>query len=171
MTKFFCNNPTCPNHWHQSPECPNATGQTVNSSGEKASNTLTTPPPASDALSEFPDPDLPATVENVEEFIETGSLDHGNSEVFVQNDEIYMVVEAPNNATMGYSVPEGSTMEDVYELNIAHMEDFDADDEFTEMWSREFGEHNGFSPSGFLEMLQEDEEYFRKTAKQLRGLI
>lgn len=173
MNQYPCTNPKCPNSWHQTPECPNLPSQGGSLPSFETDSALTGVPPTpalDEAVDGYPHKDLPATVENVEDFMEEAYLNHGNSEVFIQRDEIYMTVEAPNNSTMGYAVPIGSTMEDVYKLNVAHMEDFDADDEFNEFWSGEFGRHNGFTPGSFLEMLKEDEEYFRNTAKELRKL-
>ncbi|WP_044005996.1 hypothetical protein [Ligilactobacillus salivarius] len=44
---------------------------------------------------------------------------------------------------------------------------FDADDEFEELWSYEFGQHNHFRPSQFIEMLLDDEDYFIECSKKM----
>jgi len=38
--------------------------------------------------------------------------------------------------------------------------DFDVDETFEEMWSISFGEHNGFTPRDFMQILEDDKEYF-----------
>ena len=44
---------------------------------------------------------------------------------------------------------------------------FNADDEFDEIWSIEFGRHNGFRASEFIQMLQEDEADFKERAVRM----
>lgn len=115
-------------------------------------------------------------MEMMKELTEQYSLDYGNGEICHQSDTIYWVVEAPNNATIhiDYSLKEFEDLNDDEEI-IRYickklersLYYFDADDEFEEIWSPGFGKHNNFSPSQFLNMLIEDEEYFMNIYKEL----
>ena len=91
-------------------------------------------------------------------------LIHGNAEVSLQNGRLYVTMEAPNHATISLNVPvmesDEETIGNLRTEMIDRMGRFDADEEFNELWSPEFAEHNGFTPSGFLKMLQKDEEHF-----------
>ncbi|MDU5350001.1 MAG: hypothetical protein E6147_03295 [Peptostreptococcus sp.] len=115
-------------------------------------------------------------MEMMKELTEQYSLDYGNGEICHQFDTIYWTVEAPNNATIqiDYSLKEFEDLNDDEEI-IRYickklersLYYFDADDEFEEIWSVEFGKHNNFRPSQFLNMLIEDEEYFMNIYKEL----
>ena len=43
--------------------------------------------------------------DSVERIIEDYDLEHGNGEVFVQDGQLYVTVEAPNHATIGEQRP------------------------------------------------------------------
>lgn len=115
-------------------------------------------------------------MEMMKELTEQYSLDYGSGEICHQSDTIYWTVEAPNNATIqiDYSLKEFEDLNDDEEI-IRYickklersLYYFDADDEFEEIWSVEFGKHNNFRPSQFLNMLIEDEEYFMNIYKEL----
>lgn len=45
---------------------------------------------------------------------------------------------------------------------------FDKNEEFNNLWNVEFGEHNNFTAYDFMEMLKEDEDYFKNVVKGLR---
>ena len=99
--------------------------------------------------------------------IEEHDLDHGNAEAFIQDGELYMSVEAPNHTVI---CPVIDSVSDEWDLRgrLANwMRDFDADDEFNELWSRDFAKHNRRTPSQFINMLQEDQEFFKDTADNL----
>lgn len=99
--------------------------------------------------------------------IDEYDLDHGNAECFIQDHDLYVSVEGPNNATIGVSVPIGSS-ETLLRREIAdYLYDFDADDTFDELWSPGFGEDNRFTPSQFIGMLQEDERFFTQRSQWL----
>lgn len=99
-------------------------------------------------------------------------LDYNNAETELQEEILYMTVEAPNHATVEVSIDLSDwVLEDkkmvkkiILRAVAEKIRTFNADDEFDELWSDEFGKHNGFRPSEFIHMLQEDEEYFRELA-------
>ncbi|MDW3023419.1 hypothetical protein [Ligilactobacillus salivarius] len=102
-------------------------------------------------------------------------LDYNNAEIELQENELYMFVEAPNHATVGVSVDltdlvlndKKMAKKIILKAIAERIRTFSADDEFDEIWSAEFGRHNGFRPSEFIQMLQEDEEYFKEHAVRM----
>lgn len=111
--------------------------------------------------------------DSVERIIEDYDLEHGNGEVFVQDGQLYVTVEAPNHATIGVNTPllssdEGTIAALKREMAEA-MGEFDGVEKFTEYWSYDFGHHNGFTARGFLDMLLKDERFFHETAARLSG--
>lgn len=108
--------------------------------------------------------------EDIEEMIEDYSLNHNNSEVFDQDGEQFIVVEAPNHATFQVehsAENSGNTVGDVRK-SLLRMEEFDADEEFDELWSNGFGAHNGISATDFYTGLKADEQYFKDRARDIR---
>lgn len=114
--------------------------------------------------------------EKIIEMIETIASENymlgRNSEFYEQGNEIFAIFEEENHATIriGFDL---DLMEDlnsveilsyVLDTIICKLREFNADEEFNELWSTEFGEHNRFSPSEFLEMLKADEEQFHQKA-------
>ncbi|WP_171299799.1 hypothetical protein [Enterococcus cecorum] len=91
-----------------------------------------------------------------------------NSEFLEQDNQILARFEGENHAMVSIwfdlDVMEELNSVEVlsYVLStiIYRLRQFDADEEFNELWSTEFGEHNRFSPSEFIEMLKDDEEQF-----------
>lgn len=111
-------------------------------------------------------------------------LDYNNAEVELIEDNILaMLVEAPNHATVEVTVDlsdwvleDKKVVQKIILRAIAEkIRTFNADDEFDELWSFEFGKHNCFRASEFIQMLQEDEKYFKEHAvrmyKEARQLI
>ena len=120
--------------------------------------------------------------------IEDLNLDHGNSEIAFRTDNngdqlikdladykgivtgMYVILEAPNNSTVTAEItinPFNETTESLakyltqmtnklYRKMENALISFDADEEFNELWSRDLR----FSPSEFLAMLDEDQEFF-----------
>ena len=84
--------------------------------------------------------------------------------------EDYFVVKAPNNATWQIQFDKDDEIDDIISKTIKQLEEFDADNEFMELWSKEFAEHNSFTPSQFIRILQEDEASFKGLARELRKL-
>lgn len=95
-----------------------------------------------------------------------------NSEFFEQDNEIFARFEAENHATVGiwFDLDELEGANSVEVLShilytiIYRLKQFDAEEEFNELWSVDFGKHNGFSAFEFVEMLKADEEQFRNKA-------
>ena len=107
--------------------------------------------------------------------IEEYELDYGNAEAVITDgdDAIGVTVEAPNNSTIRGVIPisKTTTKRDIESIICAMMWRFDVDDEFNELYSPEFMSHNGFTPSGFLAMLTEDQEYFEGKAEDFQTSI
>lgn len=115
------------------------------------------------------------------DFINKYELDYGNGYVTVENNDAELVVEAPNNATCHiYFYEEIETLKEIYNANDNNISDdeilntilpeikaslyeFDADNEFCDIWSPNFQ----YLPSKFIQMLQEDEEYFKEVAGRI----
>ena len=82
------------------------------------------------------------------------------------------MVEAPNHAIVEVTIDlnnwvleDKKMVEKIILRTIAdEIRKFNADDEFDELWSIEFGRHNGFRASEFIQGLQEDEKYFKEQA-------
>ena len=108
--------------------------------------------------------DASGLIADVQDLLDEYDLSHGNSDVLLQGGELGVNVEAPNHTIICLHVPitesDEETIGNLKAKMIAQMGRFDADEEFNELWSREFAEHNGFTPSGFMRMLQKDEEHF-----------
>ena len=81
------------------------------------------------------------------------------------------ILQAPNDATWHIKFDEDDEIEDVINKTISQLFEFDADEEFTELWCKEFAERNCFTPLQFITMLKEDEETFRNLADQLREFV
>lgn len=107
--------------------------------------------------------------------IEEHDLDYGNAEAVIMDsdDAIGVTVEAPNNSTISGVIPisKTTTKRDIKSIICDIMGEFDADNEFNELYSPEFMSHNGFTPSGFLAMLMEDKEYFEGKAEEFQTSI
>lgn len=107
------------------------------------------------------------TISIAQDIIDKYELDYGNAEICPQGDEVYITIEAPNNSTVTVYVPNDANKKTILKTLVQRTLEFDADDEFDELWFAEFGEHNGFTPSQFLRMLTEDMKYFEWTSDRL----
>ena len=127
-----------------------------------------------------------------DEFIETYELDYNNACIEYGDTSVICIVEAPNHLTLSLQLKideivsetlndfeeileadeliavikedlldelEGAYIKAVYELDI--------DEFFNEVWSYAFAEHNHFKPGQFMEMLEEDNEYFEEVYRQI----
>jgi len=94
-------------------------------------------------------------------------IDSSKTCYVTETGEDYFVVEAPNNADVHVHYEEYDEIDDIISCTIDKLENFDADEQFMELWSIEFANHNHFSPSQFIRMLQEDEETFKELAEKL----
>lgn len=119
--------------------------------------------------SELPDTNpLVETHNMLQSVVDDYELDYGNGELYDEDGSVYVTIEAPNSATMGFPIQSGATRKEALEEIIDYAEDFDADREFDETWSRDFANQNGFTPREFMSMLQEDQQFYRDTALAMR---
>jgi hypothetical protein len=98
-------------------------------------------------------------------------IDNSNICHVTEQGDDYFLVEASNNADVHVWVKENDNINDIISDTARQLEEFDADERFMELWSKEFAEHNHFSPSQFIKMLQEDEKTFRDVAYRLRDFV
>lgn len=95
-----------------------------------------------------------------------------NSEFHEQGNDIYAIFEAENHATIviWFDLDELEGANSVEILShvlytiIYRLRQFDAEEEFNELWSEEFGKHNGYTAFEFVEMLKADEQQFHEKA-------
>jgi hypothetical protein len=66
--------------------------------------------------------------------------------VFDKEDDNFSI-EAPNNAVWQIQFEKDDNIDDIIVKAIKQLEKFDADEEFMDLWSKEFAEHNHFTPS------------------------
>ena len=115
--------------------------------------------------------DAGSLIADAQDLLDEYDLSHGNSEVLIQDGRLSVTMEAPNHATINLNVPvmesDEETIGNLKTEMIDRMSRFAADEEFNELWSPEFAEHNGFTPSGFMKMLQEDENHFHAAGFQM----
>jgi hypothetical protein len=97
-------------------------------------------------------------------------IDNDNSCYITEQDTDYFLVEAPNNADIYVRFDDDDEIENIMSKMIEILQDFDADERFMDLWSKDFAEHNHFSPSQFIRMLQEDEASFKELAYKLRNI-
>lgn len=113
----------------------------------------------------------PVTEENIDELIEDYELDHSNSDVHEVDGEITIVVEGPNHTTMSLyhnRAEDGETIGDLRETMMRGMNDFSGDEEFDDLWSNEFGDHNNFTATDFYVTVNSDQKYFESRANDIR---
>lgn len=106
------------------------------------------------------------------------SIDHlsfGNSEVVVNDDQVDVTIEAPNHTTLvvQFLGNEVQKLKEKFMTTYATraiqvIDSFDPDDTFNELWSKKFAEHNHFTPSGFIRILEEDQQFFKEERERLR---
>ena len=95
-----------------------------------------------------------------------------NSEFYEQGNMIYARFEGENYSTVtiwfGIDEFEGANSVEVLShvlyISICSLRRFDAEEEFNDIWSEEFGEHNGYTAFEFVEMLKADEQQFHEKA-------
>ena len=108
-------------------------------------------------------------IKNLQQLIDW--IDNSENCVVSEQEDDYFYIEAPNNADVFINLEEDDVIDDIISRTIERLEEFDADDEFTELWSKEFAKHNGFTPLQFITMLQKDEASFRELAGKLKKLM
>jgi hypothetical protein len=97
-------------------------------------------------------------------------IDNSDICYVADNGETAFVVHAPNDAEWTIQFEKDDDIDTIIPKTIRQLEEFDADNEFMELWSVEFANHNHFKPSQFIKMLQEDEKSFRELADKLREM-
>jgi hypothetical protein len=88
----------------------------------------------------------------------------------LESGDDYFIVECPNDANVTVTFNPDDDIDEIIQNTIGTFEDFDADEEFTELWSVEFARHNHFVPTQFISMLNADERFLRKTTFELRKI-
>ncbi|CAI3388102.1 hypothetical protein CIRMBP1247_01403 [Enterococcus cecorum] len=127
-----------------------------------------------------------------EEFVETHELDYNNACLEYGNRYVTCIVEAPNHLTLSLQINVNEVVsetlndfEEILETDelmavikedlldelegvyIKAVYELDIDEFFNEVWSYAFAEHNHFKPGQFMEMLEEDNEYFEEVYRQI----
>ncbi|SUL87597.1 hypothetical protein [Staphylococcus aureus] len=103
----------------------------------------------------------------IEDINETLGLVNINSEVFIEDDVIFSVIESPNHTTITINLNVNDLKENKDSIisYILHqyqkiIQEFDIDEVFNELWSDDFANRNQFKPSEFIKILESDMEYF-----------
>jgi hypothetical protein len=97
-------------------------------------------------------------------------INNSNICVVTETGDNYFLVEAPNNADVHIWVEKDADINNIICKTIKQLEEFDADEQFMELWDVNFANHNHFKPSQFIKMLQEDEESLKELTGELRKL-
>lgn len=114
--------------------------------------------------------DAALTEDSVTRLIEDHDLSHGNFEYDEYDGEITVIVEAPNHTTFSiYHNPEehGDTIGDFRKRFVEQIDEFNAEEEYEELWSLDFGNHNGFTADSFYVLLHVAGLFFEKVAEDM----
>lgn len=112
----------------------------------------------------------------IENVAEDFGLKNGNYECSHQYEEVYALMEAKNHSTttLWIKIDDCEKCSNDIELvqfilyNIAFcLKRFNAEDEFDLLWSNEFGKYNKFTAFEFVELLKEDEKYFKEVSEAI----
>lgn len=111
------------------------------------------------------------TMDSAQSIIEDYGLDYGNSEIedwTEQNREVSVTVEAPNHATIDIDVPTGATREQLLGAMAERMGGFNADEQFDTLYEpNKESPENEYTPTQFMNMLIQDEDYYRQAAEAM----
>ena len=107
-------------------------------------------------------------IENLQQLLDW--IDDSKICIVSEKGENYFLVEAPNNNDIYVRYDKCDDIDEIMSKTINRLEKFDTDNEFIELWSKEFAERNNFKPSQFLKMLQEDEVSFKELAEKLENV-
>jgi hypothetical protein len=80
----------------------------------------------------------------------------------------YFTIQCPNDATVTVDYNTDDSIDEILDKTIERFEDFDVDEEFTEVWCQEFAAQNHFTPRQFINMLSADEQFLHEMAYMLR---
>lgn len=111
-------------------------------------------------------------IEMIEKIARENYMLGDNSDFYEQGNGIYAIFEEENHATVGiwFDIDEFEDANSVEILShvlyiiIYRLRQFDAEEEFNELWSTDFGERNGYTAFEFVEMLKADEQQFHQKA-------
>ena len=118
----------------------------------------------------------------LDDFTSYYDLNHGNGEYYREKDGVIWIVEGYYNTTTMVDFRGDDTkkiekllLEEKYMEAINLIKDrlyttlicFNKNEEFNDLWSVEFGEHNNFTAYDFMKMLKSDEDDFKNVAKKL----
>ena len=106
------------------------------------------------------------TTNIIEQWIENNDLTHGNSEVWINGNEIDITVEAPNNWTNTFSVELDATLYEVETEYLRMVEDIDPYNYFEEMYENVKGT---FGAKEFMVMLEEDYNHYQIVVDRING--
>ena len=98
-------------------------------------------------------------------------IDNSKTCCISEQGDDYFYIETPNDGDVFINLETDDDIDDILYRTIELLESFDADERFMELWSKDFAEHNHFSPSQFIRMLQEDEASLKELAGELRKLM
>ena len=107
-------------------------------------------------------------ITNIEELVDWITSIHCCFDIDIEDNGLY--IQAPNNADVFINFEKNDDIGDILCRTIELLENFDADERFMELWSKDFAERNNFKPSQFIRILQEDEASFKELAEELRVL-
>ena len=108
-------------------------------------------------------------IKNLQELLDW--IDNSKICFVSEQEDNYFRIEATNSADVFINLETDDDIENILCSTIELLEKFNTDERFMELWSEEFAEHNHFTPSQFIRMLQEDEASFKELAMELRKLI
>ena len=89
----------------------------------------------------------------------------------IEDEEDFFTLQAPRDASVTVCFEKDDDIDEIILKTIERLEDFDADNEFMELWCVDFANHNHFSPSQFIEMLKADERTYNNIAHHLREFV
>lgn len=105
----------------------------------------------------------------------TAHLNFGNGEINTDDSMINVTIEAPNHTTLNIQFIddeikniESEFMSTYIKHAIKRIDDFDPEETFNELWSPEFAKHNNFSPFQFMDILKEDDQFFKEEKDRLQ---
>jgi hypothetical protein len=84
-----------------------------------------------------------------------------------QYDDGFVIATIDNSTLWQIDFNPNDSINDIIYETIKKLENFDADDYFTELWSFEFAKLNNFTPLQFITMLKDDEATFKELAENL----
>lgn len=110
----------------------------------------------------------------MDEFLNEFDLTHGNAEVIVGAKDITMSIEAPQHTVISlyFNQKDIERLEEDFDNTVKQkvaeaVGNFDVDEEFDELWSPAFRDHNNFRASQFIRLLESDKRFFNDVVQSL----